>query len=115
MKKDASSRMSTDQLKKKLNLLGMTLTEMELDSETSTKLSSQIGVVAHMVECDSDAFRAGVRSGDIIAEVNSSRIRCLRDLQEVVRLHDPHVPLMVFLMSSGGWRFTNLSFIRGGP
>jgi len=112
---EAGGRVSFDEQNATLKLLGMTLIEIKPDSESSRKLSSQRGVAVLVAERDSEAYRGGVRSGDIIAEVNSVKIRSLQDMKKVLNLHDPHEPMFVFLLSHGGWRFTNLSFIRGFP
>jgi len=112
---DADSRVVFDQQNTTMNLLGMTLVEVKPDSEVCRKLSSQRGVAVLVAGRDSEAFRGGVRSGDIIAEVNSTKIRSLQDMKKVLRSHDPHDPMFIFLLNSGGWRFTNLSFISGFP
>jgi len=109
------SRISYDEQKSTLKLLGMTLTEAPLEGENRQKLGSRGGVVVLVAEWDQDAYRGGVRSGDIIAEVNSTRILSLQDLRKVLRAHDPHLPLFVFLLNSRGWRFVNLSFISALP
>ena len=110
---DASCRESFDRQNTTLNLLGMTLIEIKPDGETCRKLASQRGVAVLVAGRDSDAYRGGVRDGDIIAEVNNTKIRSLQDMRKVLRLHDPHVPMIVFLLKSGDWRFANLSFIGG--
>ena len=98
-----------------MSLLGMTLIETRPGLEACRKSSSRRGVAVLAAGRDSEAFRGGVRSGDFIVEVNSTRIRSLQDLKKVLRQHDPHDPMFVFLLSEGGWRFTNLSFISGFP
>jgi len=112
---EVNCRVRFDQQNATLNLLGMTLIEVKPDGETCRKLASQRGVAVLVAARDLEAFRGGVRSGDIIAEVNSTKIRALQDLKKVLRLHDPLVPMIVFLLNSGGWRFANLSFVRGLP
>ena len=98
-----------------LNLLGMTLTEIRPDDEACKKLTSQRCVAVLVAEWDSEAHRGGVRSGDIIAEVNNTKIRSLHDMKKILRHHDPHVPMLVLILNNGGWRFTTLSFITGNP
>lgn len=106
------NRVSFDQKNATLKLMGMTLIDLKLDAEESRKLSSQRGVAVLVVDRELEAYRGGVRNGDIIAEVNSTKIRSLQDLRKVLRQSDPHDPLFVFLLTGSGWRFTNLSFIR---
>jgi hypothetical protein len=96
-----------------LELLGMTLIEVDLQAEEKQKLDSRRGVAALVVDRNLEAYRAGVRSGDLIAEVNSCKIHKLHDLRKVLSNHDPLDPLFVFLLNCDGWRFTNLSFISG--
>jgi len=91
----------------------MTLVERRPDDEAGKKLASQRCVAVLVAEQDSMAYRGGVRSSDIIAEVNNTKIRSLRDMKKVLRLHDPHDPMFVFVLNDGGWRFTTLSFIIG--
>jgi hypothetical protein len=109
---ESSGGVSFDQKNATLNLMGMTLIDLKLEAEESRKLSSQRGVAVLVVDREQVAFRGGVRNGDIIAEVNSTKIRSLQDLRKVLRQSDPHLPLFVFLLTSNGWRFTNLSFIK---
>jgi S1-C subfamily serine protease len=96
-----------------LELLGMTLIEVDLQPKDKQKLDSCRGVAALVVDQNLEAFRAGVRSGDLVAEVNSCKIRKLHDMRKVLSNHDPLDPLFVFLLNGDGWRFTNLSFISG--
>jgi len=94
-----------------LTLLGMTLVDTRLEGEARRKLGSTRGVAVVVAERNREAFRGGVRNGDVLAEINSVRINSLHDVQRVLRHHDPHQPLFVFLFNQGGWRFTNLSFV----
>ena len=110
-----SDRISRDRQKATFILLGMTLADVKLGREEGRKMSSQRGVVALKVERDLEAFKGGVRAGDLVAEVNSTKIRSLQDIKTVLAHHEPHDPLFVFLLTSNGWRFTNLSFIKGFP
>jgi S1-C subfamily serine protease len=112
LESDSSHGVSFDQKNATMNLMGMTLIDLKLESEESKKLSSQRGVAVLVVDREQGAFRGGVRNGDIIAEVNSTKIRSLQDLRKVLRQSDPHDPLFIFLLTSNGWRFTNLSFIK---
>jgi len=112
LESDSSHGVSFDQKNATLNLMGMTLIDLKLEAEESKKLSSQRGVAVLVVDREQGAFRGGVRNGDIIAEVNSTKIRSLQDLRKVLRQCDPHDPLFIFLLTSNGWRFTNLSFIK---
>lgn len=94
-----------------VELLGMTLVEVDLEGDARRKLCSPAGVAVLVADRGREAFRGGVRSGDLIAEINSTKIRTIKELQQLLRHHDPHQPLFVFLLNSGGWRFTNLSFV----
>jgi S1-C subfamily serine protease len=101
-----------DQKNATLRLMGMTLIDLKLDATQSRKLASQRGVAVLVVDRELEAYRGGVRNGDIIAEVNSTKIRSLQDLRRVLRQNDPYDPLFVFLLTHDGWRFSNLSFVR---
>ena len=105
-------RVSFDQKNATLKLMGMTLIDLKLEAEESRKLSSQRGVAVLVVDRELEAYRGGVRNGDIIAEVNSTKIRSLQDIRKVLRQSDPRDPLFVFLLTGNEWRFTSLSFIR---
>jgi S1-C subfamily serine protease len=112
LESDPNCGVSFDQKNATLKLMGMTLIDLKLEPEESRKLSSQRGVAVLVVDRELEAYRGGVRNGDIIAEVNSTKIRSLHDLRKVLRQSDLHDPLFVFLLTSNGWRFTNLSFVR---
>jgi len=109
---DASKQVCFDQQKGTLNLLGMTLTEIKPHLEASRKRSSQRWVEVFVAGRDSDACRGGIRSGDIITEINNTKIRSLQDIMKVLRLHDPHHPLLVLTINSEGSRCFALSFIK---
>jgi hypothetical protein len=104
-------RISFDRKKATLELLGMTLIETRLAGDLGKKMCRQRGVAVLVADRDSEAYRGGVRTGNIIAEVNSSKICSLHDFTKVLKHHELHAPLFIFLMTADGWRFTNLSFI----
>ena len=108
----ASIQVCFDQQKGTLNLLGMILTEIRPHVESSRERSSRRGVEVFVASRDSDACRGGIRSGDIIAEINNTEIRSLQDIMKVLRLHDPHDPLLVLALNSEGSRCFALSFIK---
>lgn len=110
---DAAAPVCFDKSSATFKLLGMTLSEINLEEEESRKLSSQRGVVVLLVERNMEAYKGGVKHGDFIAEVNSIKIGSLQDLRKVLRNHNPRDPLFVFLYSGNSWRFTSLSFISG--
>jgi hypothetical protein len=112
---DASKRVCSGQQIATLNLLGMTLAEITPPIEAGCKRSSLRGVAVLVVGWDSDAYREGIRSGDIIAEINHTKIRSLKDIVKVLRLHDPRDPLLVLMSNDGGWRCTALSFAKRLP
>ena len=105
------SRVCYDERRATLNLLGMTLAEVVLDEERSEKLGSRQGVVVVVADPNRDAYLGGVRNGDLVAEVNSTKITRLQDLKKVLGSHDPHDPIFMFLLDGKGWRLVNLSFI----
>lgn len=108
-------RVSFDRQKSTLNLLGMTLTEVPLDEQRRQKLGAKQGVVVLVVDQDGDAYRGGVRNGDLVAEVNSVKIARLQDLRKVLSEQDPYDPIFMFLLNNLGWRLVNLSFISALP
>ena len=114
LKTDVSNRMNSDREKVTVDLLGMTLMEIEL-AEIRGDLCSLYGVAVLAVDPDSEPFMGGVRNGDIIVEVNDSKVRSLHDLKKVVLLHDPSKPIMVLLRNSHGWRLTSLCPGRTNP
>ncbi|QXE92283.1 hypothetical protein KP001_07105 [Geomonas subterranea] len=106
----AAGRVASDEGAGTLSFLGMTLTEIELDGEKREKHGKR-GVVALVVDRNQEAWLGGVRNGDLIAEVSSTRIGSIADLKRVLRGHDPHDPIFIFVLGERGWRFVNLSFI----
>jgi S1-C subfamily serine protease len=109
---DAGKQVCFDQQKGALNLLGMTLTEIRPHVESSSEGSSRRGVEVFAASRDSDACRGGIRSGDIIAEINNTKVGSLQDIMKVLRLHDPHDPLLVLASNREGSRCFALSFIK---
>ncbi|QWV94643.1 PDZ domain-containing protein [Geomonas oryzisoli] len=91
----------------------MQLSEIELEPETRRKLSRKRGIVVTQVVSGSESQRGGIRSGDVIAEINNREVASLSELRSLLSRQDPLDPLLIFVFSDNIWRFINLSFISG--
>jgi serine protease Do len=66
------------------------------------------GVIVTGVEQDSLADARGIKTGDVITEINRQRIATPRQFHEAVKSADPKRGLMVYLVSEGANRFVIL-------
>jgi serine protease Do len=78
-------------------MLGMEVRPLTPDLAWQLDVRSDTGVVVVSVHPDGPSARAGVRSGDVILEVNHERIRALGDFERVVKGVEPgeHVTLLL--------------------
>ena len=97
-----------------LNLMGMLCSEVELPIEASVKLGCATGVMILGVQPDSVAYAAGIRCGDIVAELNSEVIRKLEQLETFLTCHDPNEPVYLLLCTGYGWQFRAIGGRNGG-
>lgn len=66
-------------------VLGLTLEELTPETVKKFKLSVEKGVVVTEVTDGSSAARAGVRPGDLLAEVDQKRVKTLQEIQRALK------------------------------
>lgn len=66
-------------------VLGLTLEELTTETAKKFKLSIENGVVITEVTEGSSAARAGVRPGDLLAEVDQKRVKTLEEVQHALK------------------------------
>ena len=88
--------------------LGLTVKGLtkELAEQYGVELVS--GVIVTAVDQDSLADARGIKTGDVITEINRQRVSTLRQFREAVKSADPKRGLMVNLVSEGASRFVVL-------
>ncbi|MCL2064644.1 MAG: Do family serine endopeptidase [Candidatus Cloacimonetes bacterium] len=64
--------------------LGMRLDTLDSDIARRMNISADEGLLVTQVTPDSPATRAGIRPGDVIIEINRSRIRSIRDYERAI-------------------------------
>jgi serine protease Do len=78
-------------------MLGMEVRPLTPDLAWQLDVRRDTGVVVVSVHPDGPSARAGVRSGDVILEVNHERIRALGDFERVVKGVEPGEPVTLLL------------------
>lgn len=81
--------------------MGLRVQDITPDLKQSLDLDSQDGVLVADVIFDSPASAAGIRRGDVIAEINREKINNLHDFQEKMGKVDTEDTLL-FLIKRGG-------------
>jgi len=76
-------------------LTGITVENAPLDGSGRSKGGT--GVVVTEVEMDSPAGRAGVRTGDIIREINRKPVKDVRDFERLTNQLSPNAPVLLLL------------------
>jgi serine protease Do len=75
----------------------------ELDAQTAQRLGigPKDGVLVAGVQDDSPAQTAGVRTGDVILEVNKQKVTSVKEAQEAVQQHQTKGDPLVLLLRRG--------------
>lgn len=85
--------------------LGLTVRPLTEDLARRYDLESSDGVVVTSVEAGSPAERDGIRSGDLITDVNGASVNTLREFRAALRGADLEQGVMVNLLRQGVHRF----------
>ena len=65
------------------------------------------GAVVTLVRPNSAAFKAGIRPGDMITEVNRKAVTNAREATELMKARDGH-PVLVYVLTPDGGRYVSL-------
>jgi serine protease Do len=88
--------------------LGLTVKGLTKELAEQYGVGYVSGVIVTAVDQDSLADERGIKTGDVITEINRQRISSLRQFREAVKSADPKRGLMVYLVSEGASRFVIL-------
>ncbi|HEY4744237.1 MAG TPA: PDZ domain-containing protein [Desulfuromonadaceae bacterium] len=91
-----------------LDILGMTVANIDHLSAVHSGMGLRSGVIVRMVRRGSAAHREGVEAGDIVFEVNGRLTTTLKDLADSVADHEPRVPIRILFRGTGIWRLVSL-------
>lgn len=111
MTKQNRMRTTHDYQPAALDILGMTVTEIDHLSVVRSGMEPQRGIIVRVVRRGSVAHREGVEAGDIVSEVNGRLTMTLKDLADSVAGHEPRMPIRVLFRGTGIWRL--VSFPHG--
>ena len=92
-----TSRGGSDGSKGQHALTGITVENVANQSERFGRSKGQSGVVVTDIEADSPAERAGLRTGDIIHEINRKPVKDVRDFERLVDQLSPNSPVLLLL------------------
>ena len=84
---------------------GITVRTLTRDLAKQYGVEMTNGVIVTEVETDSTAARTGLRSGDVITEVNHLNIATPKQFREAIRNGDSKKGVVVNLISGGTSRF----------
>jgi serine protease Do len=89
-------------------LIGITVEDITNQSDGLGR-SKQSGVVVTEVEPDSPAERGGVRTGDVIREINRKPIKDVRDFERLTNQLSPHASVLLSLNRSKATLFLSIT------
>jgi len=94
----------------KFGVLGMSVTEIDHVSALRSGMEMAAGLIVVAVRWGGAADLAGVTTGDIITEVDGKAIRTLKDLEELLAVHESHMPVRLLFRRVGTWRYLTIPF-----
>jgi len=92
-------------------LIGITVENLTNQSDGLGR-SKQSGVVVTEVEPDSPAERGGVRTGDVIREINRKPIKDVRDFERLTNQLSPHASVLLLLNRGKATLFVSITAER---
>lgn len=97
---DSGAKVSTN-----IEKLGLHVQDITPELLQSLELESSDGVLVSDVVFDSPASKAGLRRGDVIAEVNRKKINNLKDFEEMMEKIDNEDNMLLLVKRGGGTIF----------
>ena len=94
----------------KFDVLGMAITEIDHISALRSGMEMSAGLIVVAVRWGGEADLAGVMTGDIITEVDGKAIGTIRDLDELLSMHEPHTPYTLLFRRVGAWRHLSITY-----
>ena len=90
-------------------LSGITVENLSSQTEQFGRSKARSGVVVTDIEADSPAERAGLRTGDIIREINRKPVKDVRDFERLTRQLNPKTPVLLLLNRGNATIFLSVS------
>lgn len=90
-------------------LTGITVESVTSQSERFGRSKGRSGVVVTDIEADSPAERAGLRTGDVIREINRNPVRDVRDFERLTSQLSPNSPVLLLLNRGNATIFLSIN------
>jgi serine protease Do len=107
--KELAKTSSRDSGKGEHALTGITVENLSSQSERFGRSKGRAGVVVTDIEANSPAERAGLRTGDIIREINRKPVKDVRDFERLTNELRPNAPVLLLLNRGNATIFLSLS------
>lgn len=90
-------------------LAGITVENLSSQTERFGRSNAGSGVVVTDIEMDSPAERAGLRTGDVIREINRKQVKDVRDFERLTNQLSTGAPVLLLLNRGNATIFLSLS------
>jgi len=104
-----TSRRGGESSKGEHALTGITVENIPNQSGRLGRSKAQSGVVVTDIEVDSPAERAGLRTGDIIREINRNAVRNVRDFERLTNQLNPRAAVLLLLNRGNATIFLSIN------
>ena len=78
-------------------LAGITVENLSSQPERFGRSKARSGVVVTDIEAESSAERAGLRTGDVIREINRKPVKDVKDFERLTNQLTPNAPVLLLL------------------
>jgi serine protease Do len=90
-------------------LTGITVENVTGQSERFGRPKGRAGVIVTDIEADSPAERAGLRTGDVIHEINRNLVKDVRDFERLTSQLSPNSPVLLLLNRGNATIFLSIN------